>query len=153
MVMIKKSSRKLSEARGQSKWKKTSVKSRVRNWKLGSQKDERSSFSPATVVSRTSQLKGEEHRSVSALQVVNRTRKCEGATGINEGNMMLCDLWFHLLDSQLLAVTEGEAVVSQRAQHDGGVHHILLKAQKPHVQSLKPHQHSVLCNKKHAFVS
>lgn len=57
--MMKKSRRKLSEACGQSKWKKTSVKSSVRNWKLGSQKDERSSFSPATVVSRTSQLEAE----------------------------------------------------------------------------------------------
>lgn len=56
MDMMKKSSRKLSEARGQSKWKKMSVKSRVRNWKLGLQKDERRSFSPATVVRRTSQL-------------------------------------------------------------------------------------------------
>lgn len=59
MLIMKKSSRKLSEACGQSKWKKTSVKSSVRNWKLGSQKDERSSFSPATVVSRTSQLEAE----------------------------------------------------------------------------------------------
>lgn len=61
---------------------------------------------------------------------------------------MLRGLWFHLLDSQLLAVTEGEAIIGERAQHDGRVHHILLKAQEPHVQSLKPHQHSVLCNKK-----
>lgn len=56
MDMTKKSNRKLSEACGQSKWKKMSVKRRVMNWKLGSQKDERSSFRPATVVSRTSQL-------------------------------------------------------------------------------------------------
>lgn len=63
MDMMKKSSRKLSEACGQSKWKKTSVKSRVRNWKLGSQKDERRSFSPATVVRRTSQLEGREESS------------------------------------------------------------------------------------------
>lgn len=54
--MMKKSSRKLSEACGQSKWKKMSVKRRVMNWKLGSQNDERRSFSPATVVRRTSQL-------------------------------------------------------------------------------------------------
>lgn len=50
----------------------------------------------------------------------------------------------HSLDSQLLAVTEGEAVVGERAQHDGGVHHVLLEAQEPHVQPLKPHQHGVL---------
>lgn len=67
--MMKKSSRKLSEACGQSKWKKTSVKSRVRNWKLGSQKDERSSFSPATVVSRTSQLEAE----ATGAMIVNHT--------------------------------------------------------------------------------
>lgn len=54
--MMKKSSRKLSEACGQSKWKKMSVKRSVMNWKLGSQNDERRSFSPATVVRRTSQL-------------------------------------------------------------------------------------------------
>lgn len=67
--MMKKSSRKLSEACGQSKWKKTSVKSRVRNWKLGSQKDERSSFNPATVVSRTSQLEAE----ATGAMIVNHT--------------------------------------------------------------------------------
>lgn len=50
------------------------------------------------------------------------------------------------LDSQLLAVTEGEAVVGECAQHDGGVHDVLLKAQQPDVQALKPHQHGVLCN-------
>lgn len=58
---------------------------------------------------------------------------------------MLC-LWFHPLDSQLLAVAEGEAIISERAQHDGGVHYVLLKAQEPHIQSLKPHQHSILCS-------
>ncbi len=52
----------------------------------------------------------------------------------------------HSLDSQLLAVTEGEAVISERAQHDGGVHYVFLKAQESHIQSLKPHQHRVLCN-------
>lgn len=56
-------------------------------------------------------------------------------------------LWLHSLDSQLLAVTEGEAVISECAQHDGGVHHVLLEAQEPHVQALKPHQHSVLCKR------
>lgn len=54
---------------------------------------------------------------------------------------MICSL-----DSQLLAVAEGEAVIGERAQHDGRVHHILLEAQQPHIESLKPHQHSILCS-------
>ena len=41
-------------------------------------------------------------------------------------------------------MTEGETVVSECAQYDGGVHHVLLKAQEPHVQSLEPHQYSIL---------
>lgn len=49
------------------------------------------------------------------------------------------------LDAQLLAVAEGEAVVGQGAQHDGRVHHILLKAEEPHIQSFEPHQNCVLC--------
>lgn len=53
----------------------------------------------------------------------------------------------HSLNSQLLAVTKGEAIISERAQHNGRVHHVFLKAQEPHIQSLKPHQHSVLCKK------
>lgn len=52
----------------------------------------------------------------------------------------------HSLDPQLLAVAEGEAVIGERAQHDGGVHHVLLEAQEPHVQSLEPHENGVLCN-------
>lgn len=52
----------------------------------------------------------------------------------------------HLLDSQLLAVTESKAIISERAQHNGGVHHVFLKAQQSHVQALKPHKHRVLCN-------
>ena len=131
MDMMKKSSRKLSEACGQSKWKKTSVKSRVRNWKLGSQKDERRSFSPATVVRRTSQLEGQREESSDNTLTQQRNR---------------CDADAHSLDPQLLAVAEGEAVIGERAQHDGGVHHVLLEAQETHVQSLEPHENGVLCN-------
>lgn len=50
------------------------------------------------------------------------------------------------LDSQLLAVAEGKAVISERAQNNGGVHHVLLKAEQSHVQAFKPHQHGVLWN-------
>lgn len=58
-----------------------------------------------------------------------------------------CNMWYvNPLDSQLLPVTEGEAIVSERAQDDGGVDHVLLEAQEPHIQSLKPHQHGILCN-------
>lgn len=51
----------------------------------------------------------------------------------------------HSLDSQLLAVTEGEAIIGESAEHDGGVHHVLLEAQEPHVQTLEPHEHSIVC--------
>lgn len=54
-------------------------------------------------------------------------------------------LHVHSLDSQLLAVTESKAVVSERAQYDGRVHYVLLKAQESNIQTLKPHQHSILC--------
>lgn len=43
-------------------------------------------------------------------------------------------------------MAEGEAVIGERAQHDSRVHNVLLKAQQPHVQTLKPHQDGVLCN-------
>lgn len=56
MDMIKKSSRKVSEALLQSNSKKTIVKMRVTNWKLGLQKEARRSFIPATVINKTSQL-------------------------------------------------------------------------------------------------
>lgn len=49
------------------------------------------------------------------------------------------------LDSQPLAVTEGETVIGEGAEHDGGVHHVLLEAQEPHVQTLEPHEHRILC--------
>lgn len=81
--MMKKSSRKLSEARGQSKWKKTSVKSRVRNWKLGSQNDERRSFSPATVVRRASQLEGAQTR----LYATDSSHTLETLDGRNVWNL------------------------------------------------------------------
>lgn len=116
--MTKKSSRKLSEACGQSKWKKTSVKRSVRNWKLGSQKEERRSFSPATVVRRTSQLQKQRQ---------TREVRQAGRRGSSEF------VFVRSLDSQLLAVAEGEAVVGEGAQHDSGVDQVLLEAQQPHV--------------------
>lgn len=67
-------------------------------------------------------------------------------TNTHTHTLVFVAICVHSLDSQLLAVTEGEAIIGQRAQHDGGVHHVLLKAQEAHVQSLKPHQHGILCN-------
>lgn len=59
---------------------------------------------------------------------------------------MCLQLCIHSLNPQLLAVAQGEAVISERAQHHRRVNHVLLEAQEPNVQPLKPHQHGVLCN-------
>lgn len=58
--------------------------------------------------------------------------------------MMLCALTGHLLDSKSFAVTQGEAVVGQCAQNDGRINQILLKEEQTNVQTLEPHQHSIL---------
>lgn len=115
------------------------MKSRVRNWKLGSQKDERRSFSPATVVRRTSKLERAQEFRHHIQQLVHHALS-------DDADDVFVAVHVYSLDSQLLAVTEGKAIISERTQHDCGVHHILFKAQEAHVQSLKPHEHSVLCN-------
>jgi len=56
----------------------------------------------------------------------------------------VCFIDPHSLDPELLAVAEGEDMVGERAQYDGGVYHVLLEAQQAHVESLEPHQHGVL---------
>lgn len=69
---------------------------------------------------------------------------------LHQSDCVLCCVFVavgvHSLNSQLFAVTKGKAIVSECTQHDGRVHQVLLKAQEPHVESLKPHQHSVLWN-------
>lgn len=50
----------------------------------------------------------------------------------------------HLLYTQLFPVAEGEAVISKGTEHNGRVHDILLKAQEPYIEPLKPHQLCIL---------
>lgn len=87
---------------------------------------------------------GRSNRSKGVSQAVNHahtyTHSCEG----DAKHAALPSVCVHLLDSQLLAVAECKAVISERAQHDGRVHHVFLEAQQANVEPLEPHQHCIL---------